>query len=441
MNVLRLILLLLVILNASITLAAVDVNPVEQTRYETAREAQFAGQWQKAIDSYAQLKDPLLKAVGEVYAAECLWRAGNLDDAWKRLDAFLQQDTGQPSSPYRTLRGEALLLHARVVLEAPASDATLKTIIADTEQIDQWAKAQTSRVDPPSTPGQLAPAFVGVHDIILPQTATWYVPVIQEQARLLHAYALLESQNTEAAANVLAEVAAHPTPWSTLSPTKIADLQQRVTKGACVLPASGRALLTGEDGQRLKLAFFMLAIERPDAAEPIFQVVHARNAEGKGSADFWAASEIGLAACNLIMNRHEQALQRLELFDGLLRASGLADHGRLIYANVLVAGDKKSYNYAMRTYNDLSQSKHADVAKAATQCMAIAAEDRGDDMARNKAAAKLKEMANPRGKRRSNEPEPIAPPSRPTAIPAVSNLVIQEAAARPIWLPQAPMQN
>ena len=433
-----LLIILLVLIMLGMAQASMEIDPIDQNRYETARELQLSGRWQQAIKTYQQLENPWLKSLGELYIAECLWRSGNTKKARKQLEVLIDQDISASSSSYQALRGEALLLKARIMLETVLNETEFKQIIADTQQIETWADAQSSQVDQPVTPGQIHPAFVGPGDIILPQTAAWYVPALLEQARLLRAFALLELNEIPTATDTLAHLATEPTPWTTLSPARFADLQKRVTDGAWVLPASGRKLLIGNDGRQLKLAFFFIAIERPDQAEPVLQKIHNAHAEGKGIPDLWAASEIGLAACDLAMNRRSQAIERLKLFDGLLRASSLADHGRLIYANVLAGGNQKSYNKAIRIYGELIRSRHPDVTKATLQCMSLAAQDRGDLATQKKALAQLKELEDPRAKRRKKQQVSIKP-AISTPIPAMSQLMIKQGETRPIWLPQAPM--
>lgn len=355
--------------------------------FEQARTAHLQMNWQTASDLYDRVKEEPWSQAAMCYRAHCLAAVGENDQAMDLYRQYLRQDHDQ------LYRGEVLLELARLLCMSSDQPASLEEADRLLQDAITWTDRQLSKTTKSigNDPGNISPILIGPKTVLNAGTTPWYVPKLKSKIQLLHIYVATSLQKPEVAhqrLNDLKTATSNVKPaW--IAPQTIRTLERDVNRGVFLLSKQAWASLTPGHAPVIRLASFYCQASEVALAKPLLLAKYKLSAQGAGKADDWAACELALATCDYQIGQDQDAIKRLRLFTGVLRATSVSSTGRLMLANLL-ASDKKTLAQAYQIYADLAQEKKNTLEEAQIVLASlIAAQNQGDSSAAYRAADRL----------------------------------------------------
>lgn len=386
----------------------------EFAAYRAGRIAQAERKYEQALESYGQIKAPLLADAAECYSAACLVALGRLPEGIVAYEAFISKNE---TGPYR---GEAMLELSRLRCKQAWSRADADAAKQMLDRAWQWTiQAQTGTAtdlsalksvlrDFPApeqftTPTQLGGyyrAFIRPESIINQHTCKWYLPYLQVQIKLLTGYSSVLQGDTRSAKAAFDQVDRLNEAQGGRMLTRsgvIERLTSASDSGSFLVPQDVWSSLTPEQGPALRLAcFYYIAGENSLARELFEQFMQAtkaatgsdprvsqasatprpsRSRKGRGSdePEDRATATYGLALCAFREKREAETLQHLEKFTASLRASALMPQAAMLMGHIY-AGKTDGLDTAVNCYKQIvSDRPGTDEASQALLSMGVSA--------------------------------------------------------------------
>ena len=381
--------------------------------YRQARIAQAKKDYPKAIELYGKITDnPVLREAAGCYLPACWFALDERAKAERLYRDFCY------TNPFGLYRGEAKLAWARSLLLTKSGPSALESARKLLEENHRWFELTAGRnptielapltategknkgVDTfdydaivkyfpvpevYARAGDLAGVlreYAGPETIVNRMTCTWYLPMLQVDSLLLHAFVCAELEDASAAAASVEQALALNRAYGSVflrNEAARGQLHAGLKQGSFLVPPREWKRFSSDHARRLRLGCFYAVAGEYASARWLFEQVAAAGKTEKLRDEERAAICYGLAVCLLGQGDRQRAAQQLAPFLDDLRRSGLAESAWLLLAN-LKAGEPDGAVEAQRLYLEVARKAPEPVLKAqALLSLAVMACNRGDN--------------------------------------------------------------
>lgn len=374
----------------------IKVYGIDFALYRKAREAQFRGDYKKAIELYEKIKGGTLKEAAGCYIGECYIALGDNPKAVKIYTKMIK------ASPYELYREEIMYKLAIIYYLENHLAGSLKI----TEELREWfkkveadvPKVELKAINEALQRDIIAPApktYVKADDcgnlfttIKYPEsinnrlTTPWYLPSLKVKTELFYGFLLGEKRQKPQAASVFDNAESISDMQIVTDKYALFNLKAGLAEGSYLLSKTIMRKVKKYDNQIRLSAFYYTCDERAKAKE-LFDLV-IRNAGTQYNDDVLAA-RVGKIYCLLAEWNDAEALKEIE---PLLKIQNADENPMVLEAKYLkacvLARSKNTMPQSLTIFQELSTKRKNSVADKALLAMALTAVNNGkQDMAKS----------------------------------------------------------
>ena len=356
--------------------------------YKRGREAQFAGQFRKAIECYGKIRKGTLKEAGICYSGHCLAALG---EDHKAIKKYKELSENEKAGLYD---GEALYQAAMLTYSGGKGGGTVKRATKFLQQFQEWIKKKPSRikmegVKPAAiqkareqTPysftvrdeyGRLRHANISPEAVINPASCRWYQRLLVTRMQLFYGYLKNCEGDKQKASEAFTHAAKLANSNQILRSDAVPLLFEGLITGFFLLPGECAKKISSKVREQVNYVCFLLITGDMDGADRILASVEKTVRQGSYED----------SAC--ILTRGYRALFRRdkgkalksfkELYENRrFRRYATGSCGSYLYACMISAGD---YSKAKEIFSELSSGKSNFSASRALLAMAVAGVNHG----------------------------------------------------------------